>query len=992
MSARLLAAFAAVWLLAGVPAMAAVPGAIQEAVAACGSGLEDGAKEIADAIAVEAAIRAGLNKPPPGAPPASEGAVAAATLEVQESKELLTAAAALQQQARAKLESVAAASNPAEAQVRLREAQDMVGLARNMTRRAKTILHPSADAGFSGAQPASIRLGSENSALAQLIRAGRLGVAAQGRSAFYESRDATGWDESAAVVTVPGGGQVGVRSLLASFRSTIGPNVPLFVPVPSPAGGSTLNYRLSPQGVTATRDPEKRAELQRVGGVDLQVTLDLLEFHGLTDFRKPGPALIVEQPVLISVAALAAAARPYANDWNALPEPLRFPGAVERIVGFVLDPARGDIFLVGVPARRAARRIDIDALIVGLRSVWRDGLSPAVSLDPMPDAPGGPQYARVIGVPESSGFARIMLDADYAMKRIMAGAQRSSVPGYENLLQMLATSSDAPLERNRFWFFPTPLGAGDLQVSATARTVLFNAGLKVLTEGERLAVQGFVGTGSANRVASRAAESFTDALDALERSDEVSPPDVFAALHGLVDIVTLCSIWRKAGIDSPLLHSLAALPVRKREGAQALPKFYPGVNTSITVKNRVTTLSGGVHVRVRATQRALDRFRDRTTTALEAAAATFPRGGTLAQPLELRMTLPRAGSGGRGTEYAMATAEAALAVGDYAQARARFREVTQADPLNADAWAALAQTQAQFGEHANARASMARARALEPVDEELRVLALDIELRGNPKLVLSSQEPRTRRALAEDYVMQAVAALSAGSDSGARQRCDTALALDAANPDAYYIRALTFEEPGRAIPDLQRAVERYRLRFQKSEADADGFNLARTIGLLASVGAAQAIKAPDGATTLQQLLADLQEARRLDPLDPALLATEVKLRLGLEMRQRMQGQPANTDYLLEQAERLVRRHPDFPAAHQMQALAYRIAGRSGDAVVSLSAALKQDPTFAQAYADRAALYAELGLCTRARADAAEARKWKVRGSDDLERQLAKCPA
>ena len=163
MSARLLAAFAAVWLLAGVPAMAAVPGAIQEAVAACGSGLEDGAKEIADAIAVEAAIRAGLNKPPPGAPPASEGAVAAATLEVQESKELLTAAAALQQQARAKLESVAAASNPAEAQVRLREAQDMVGLARNMTRRAKTILHPSADAGFSGAQPASIRLGSENS-------------------------------------------------------------------------------------------------------------------------------------------------------------------------------------------------------------------------------------------------------------------------------------------------------------------------------------------------------------------------------------------------------------------------------------------------------------------------------------------------------------------------------------------------------------------------------------------------------------------------------------------------------------------------------------------------------------------------------------------------------------------------------------------------------------------------------------------------------------
>jgi hypothetical protein len=53
-------------------------------------------------------------------------------------------------------------------------------------------------------------------------------------------------------------------------------------------------------------------------------------------------------------------------------------------------------------------------------------------------------------------------------------------------------------------------------------------------------------------------------------------------------------------------------------------------------------------------------------------------------------------------------------------------------------------------------------------------------------------------------------------------------------------------------------------------------------------------------------------------------------------------------------------------------------------------ALKHDPTFAQAYAERAGLYLDLGLCTRARADAAEARKWKVRDLGDLEKQLAKC--
>ena len=54
-----------------------------------------------------------------------------------------------------------------------------------------------------------------------------------------------------------------------------------------------------------------------------------------------------------------------------------------RLVGDNLTSLKpGDMVLVGVPASLATRRIDIDALIVGLRSAWLEGQVPSVSLDP----------------------------------------------------------------------------------------------------------------------------------------------------------------------------------------------------------------------------------------------------------------------------------------------------------------------------------------------------------------------------------------------------------------------------------------------------------------------------------------------------------------------------------------------------------------------------------------------------------------------------------
>src|SRR5207248_891473 len=110
--------------------------------------------------------------------------------------------------------------------------------------------------------------------------------------------------------------------------------------------------------------------------------------------------------------------------------------------------------LVGSPATDPMRRLDIDAIVLAVRQVWREGKTMAVSLDPLPNDFGGPQYPRVIDTPADSIVARIMLDADYAMKRMM-----SLVPG-SGPVDMAAVFQAAHLENflTRFWLNPQYLG------------------------------------------------------------------------------------------------------------------------------------------------------------------------------------------------------------------------------------------------------------------------------------------------------------------------------------------------------------------------------------------------------------------------------------------------------------------------------------------------------------------------------------------------------
>ena len=121
----------------------------------------------------------------------------------------------------------------------------------------------------------------------------------------------------------------------------------------------------------------------------------------------------------------------------------------------VVDQAADEIYLLGDTARKG-KGIQADDLIVALQAICLEKVSPAVSLDPEPGKPAGPQWSRIDGCPPDSAFARQMLDADYEIKRIQTGALTTAIPeelsSYARLVQ---ASHDLPNgSNNRFWLCP----------------------------------------------------------------------------------------------------------------------------------------------------------------------------------------------------------------------------------------------------------------------------------------------------------------------------------------------------------------------------------------------------------------------------------------------------------------------------------------------------------------------------------------------------------
>jgi outer membrane protein assembly factor BamB len=904
----------------------------------------------------------------------------------------------------------AVAPNPTLAQVELKDALDKARLARDCVRRAESAFRPPPAA--TAGQPPGPRgaWGFSSRAWEQL-------VAISGNPAGYDGSrhpaaqgvDARNYDPTSRVLTTRSGTRVPVGPFDDALQRVLperSRRLNLFVPVPTPDGaqGVQLNRGI----VKALSSPQAQAELQKVGGVALDVTLDLLSYAGVADFRRRGPATVVESPVLLSLAGLYEKVRPLAaagESLEGLPSDLRYPGAIERLHGFVLDPESQDVFLVGSRAQAPEHRIDIDCLILGLRSVWAEGSIPSVSLDPLPGRPAGPQYSRVYAVPFDSTPAKIMLDADYAMKRITIGEQDVGVPRFAELAKARATQ--AGYHGSRYWLTPMPVGAGEIHISPTYRSLLFDSGVRTLTEAHDAAGEY---TGEPNEVSEQAARLFTESYEGFERLRVIEPQGIFLRLHGLVDVVTACKILRDLGVAYPVLEKFSKLPARHLVGSDAVPGHYPGITVKHAEDQKAKHyLVGGAVLRARATRRSLDLYQDATTASLERAVDAFPRGQGFATTVELSFTVPRAATDNRAkVDYAMLAGHAALKAKRLEQARDRFKEVIQEDPYYADAWACLGGALSLLGDHEEAAKAMLKAVELEPND--LMEMEADVARRAGKALDPAQHEAWKRRCLSEQYALLASDLMGHGDPKHGKEMADFAIQLWDENPDAHFARSECSDDPrsDEAVRDRARAIELYRKLLKGEHGEkwrrALAFALSQDVGPRIGLLERKAREAADprGNLTpgeameavlkdLEAIIGEAAEARKLDESLGLTWAVEAEARAfkaKLFLTLGLQPDLVTPRTIALQA---TKKFPDLPDAHF--ALAF-VATIQGIAMVrtpegrrllptlnlreetfrELAKAIELDPTYCVAYLFRAPLLAASGQREKALEDLRKAKE------------------
>lgn len=950
-------------------------------------------------------------------------------------------------QGQAELEKAKRAKDPKVARVHLKAALLQADKVRNITRRLATALTPDSGGGAQRTPGArkNIHLNTDTPLMRRLkhmVKTSQRSVKTSQRSGVssgaapsdvYEawegvpakgflSTQGTGFfqgrfEQKKGRIKLESGRTVDVRPLIQALRK-VAPQAarkPLFREVPSPTGGRP-ELRLSPEALKAVHNPATRKKMVKVGGVDLNVTFDLLSFAGVSDLRGGGPAKVIESPVLVSLGELYRRLKPYAGSparWRELPDELRYPAGLERLHGYVLDPRTKDVFLVGTPARGPETRIDVDSLILGLRSVWAKGDTPSVSLDPMPGNAGGPQYSRVYNVPSDSVAAKIMLDADYAMKRIMAGHLKVNQPGYASYADILRRERPSGGIGNRFWLHPTPLGWNDVHQSANGRTVLVETRVQLLTEAQKRIAAGVAATraekysGQVYGPAKRAADNFTRFYDRFERAPEIRPKGTFVLLHGLLDVVTLANFWRRARFEHTVLQNFSRLPVRRL----SVPAHYSGITVSLyeevrrtrqMVQTIIHTLSGGVKMRIRSSGRSVETYQDMVTNTLERAVDSFQPQRGFAQPVSLTFALPRAGGEeGTRTGQLFELGLANLRRGKYKVARGKFTELTRIDPFLTDAWANLATAESLLGNHKAAIAAINKALLQEPADIGLRQNAIMVLSRADKVMDLAIVDPALRRDASGEYALAGFLAWAREDNRLVEKFAEKALRLWEDNADGYFLRAQVRKPMSRGwTRDIDRAIRLYRRQLK--ENDRGRTRLALTLAWRAQAQRIDLGRRTDdrllnnpGALRHLMLVADraardAAEAAQLSPRLGLAPSVEIELltwRVGIFQAI---GRPWDMSEILRRADRLARKFPDFAPGHRVRAYALGTAGKVPAAVEAISRAIELNPKLHGALPERAGMRAMLRDCAGARADIGRAHELGLDVAPEIESFVKQC--
>lgn len=332
----------------------------------------------------------------------------------------------------------------------------------------------------------------------------------------------------------------------------------------------------------------------------------------------------------VSLRGLAQAIEHAKKTGQPIPDAAKYMAGLLRIEYVLIYPEHKDIVLAGpsegwkvsaqgnVVGRVSNRPVMLlDDLLVALRSTMdarnggiscsidptREGLARMQQLmknlpigNPQQTAAAienamGPQTITIEGVPVTSHFARVLVAADYRMKRIAMGFEPSPVPGIPCYLNMIQTASKS-MSTPRWWLEPNyePL----LHSADKLAWRIQGASVKAMTEHDVAVAGGQIQhTGRVNPLA----QKWADAMTANYGDLAVASP-IFGQLQNCMDLAIVAALivgedmkTRAGGCDLSALMSEEIAPVEKY--------FAPGqVSTKSTLVKRrgrwIISASGGI--------------------------------------------------------------------------------------------------------------------------------------------------------------------------------------------------------------------------------------------------------------------------------------------------------------------------------------------------------------------------------------------------------------
>ena len=297
----------------------------------------------------------------------------------------------------------------------------------------------------------------------------------------------------------------------------------------------------------------------------------------------------------VSLRQLEAAIAEYRKNGTPISDEMRYLAGLQRIQYVFVYPEHNDIVLagpgegwqlnamgevVGIVSNRPVMLLD--DLLVALRSIENtrqsgiscsidptsDGIARLQSLfrrtravgnDPDPllaavEQTLGPQTITVTGVPDTSHFARVLVAADFRMKRLAMGFEDSPIDGLPNFLQMITASAKAARPMLPRWWLAPNYDALLADADGLAWE-LRGSGVKALTEDEVINTAGErQSTGKANPLAKKWADNMTAHYEELSTKDAI-----FGQLRNCMDVAVVAALiskenlTEKCGWSMPLL-------------------------------------------------------------------------------------------------------------------------------------------------------------------------------------------------------------------------------------------------------------------------------------------------------------------------------------------------------------------------------------------------------------------------------------------------------